>query len=269
MARAYAEDWLEAAAQAGRTPEGTQSIHRAFLLLRVLAASGDTGLGLTEVSRATALTRPTAHRVLSALMAEGVVEQKSRTRRYVVGKHVQLAGLSPPLGSPLLSAAIPHLNEAVEEIGDTLFLTVRTGLETVCVARRLGSYPIQVLSLDVGVRRPLGVSSSGIAILASLRPDAARDLIVQNERHLRSYDMTVEDSLAAVAEARAAGYALREKGLVRGTRAVSVTLGHRNGEAPAALTVAAIARRLQPHRAAAIAERLKTYGARIEQSLQK
>jgi hypothetical protein len=38
-----------------------------------------------------------------------------------------------------IGAATPHLDEAADEIGDTLFLTLRAGLDTVCVARRLGA----------------------------------------------------------------------------------------------------------------------------------
>jgi DNA-binding IclR family transcriptional regulator len=206
------------------------------------------------------------HRLLTALIAEGIVEQRPRTRRYVVGGQIQLSGLARPVSSPLLSAAVPHLNDAVSELGDTLFLTLRADRETICVARRLGSYPIQVLSLDVGDRRPLGVSSAGIAMLATLRTHAARGIVMGNKRHLPAYGMTVEDALAAVARARQAGYTLRERGLVPGTRAVSVTLG--DSEAPAALTIAAITRRMQLARVLVIVDRLRTYAGRIEASLQ-
>jgi len=265
-ARKRAGDWIEAVVEAGDRPEGTQSIRRAFLILRALSAGGDAGLGLSQVARATSLSPPTAHRVLQALVTEGVVEQRAPTRRYVVASHLELGALRPAT-TPLLSAAMPHLDDAADDIGDTLFLTLRAGLETTCVARRLGSYPIQVLSLSVGVRRPIGVSASGIALLAALRADAARSIVLRNKRHLRAYGMTAEDSLAAVARARIVGYALRERGLVPGTRAVSIAFGDRNGEAPATLTVAAIARRMHPQRVAAIVERLRMCASRIETSL--
>ena len=266
MARRRTDDWIRDVVEAG-DQQGTQSIRRAFLVLRALSAGGDTGLGLSEIATATSLTRPTAHRLLRGLMAEGVVEQRPRTQRYTVASHLQLSALRPPT-SPLLSAAMPHLDDAADDIGDTLFLTLRAGLETNCVARRLGSYPIQVLSLSVGVKRPIGVSASGIALLAALRADMARRIVLRNKRHLRPYGMTVEESLAAVARARNSGYALRERGLVPGTRAVSIAFGDRNGEAPATLTVAAIARRMHAQRVATIVERLRMCAARIEKSLQ-
>jgi DNA-binding IclR family transcriptional regulator len=52
---------------------------------------------------------------------------------------------------------------------------VRTGNDTLCVDRRIGSYPIQVLSIEVGARRPLGVSSAGVAILAAMPTPETQD----------------------------------------------------------------------------------------------
>lgn len=265
MSTGRPEPWIRALTGGDDRPDGAQSIRRAFLVLRILATAGASGLALTELARAAGLARPTAHRFLAALTAEGMVEQRPRTRRYALAMHLDLAPRAA--SSPLVSAAATVLSEAAEEIGDTLFLTVRAGLETVCVARRLGSYPIQVLALEAGASRPLGVSSAGIAMLGTLRPAAARRLIVQNERHLPSYGMTVEKSLAEVAQARADGYALRERGLVAGTRAASVAFGRHYAQAWAALTVAAVSRRMQPQRLAIIIERLKSYAERIEQSL--
>jgi hypothetical protein len=56
------KNWIDAIVEAGRPPNGTQSLRRAFLVLRVLATSGDTGLGLSEIAHATALAHPTVHR---------------------------------------------------------------------------------------------------------------------------------------------------------------------------------------------------------------
>lgn len=262
-----ADQWVRALTAPQDRPDGTQSIRRAFLVLRILATAGTSGLALIEIARAAGLAAPTAHRVLAALAAEGTVEQRPRTRRYALATQLDLAPRTA--SSPLLAAAATVLGEAAEEIGDTLFLTVRDGLETVCVARRLGSYPIQVLALEVGATRPLGVSSAGIAMLGTLRPAVARRLIMQNRRHLPSYGMTIDDSVAAVAQARADGYALRERGLVAGTRAVSLAFARRDVQAWAALTVAAVNRRMQPPRLVAVIDQLKIYADRIEQSLQK
>jgi DNA-binding IclR family transcriptional regulator len=248
---------------------GTQSILRALSVLRILATAREAGFGLTELARQAGLTRPTAHRILSILVAEGIVEQKPGTRRYAVGEQISLLALSRPASSPLLVAALPHLSSAVEAVGDTGFLTLRTGLDTVCVARRLGSYPIQVPAIDVGDRRPLGVSSAGFAMLASLDPEQARGIVMQNRHRFSSYAITVEEALLSVTRARTLGYALRLRGLVPGTRALSVSIGQTGNGAKAALTVAAIARRLPQPRVAFIVDLLRAHAAQIEQALRR
>jgi len=118
-------------------PGGTQSIQRAVALLRILATARETGLGLTEISKHAELTRPTTHRLLSILVAEGIVEQRPGTRRYAVGEQIPLLALARRKRDPLLDIVSPHLRAAVAEIGDAGFLTRRAGLDTVCVARQL------------------------------------------------------------------------------------------------------------------------------------
>jgi DNA-binding IclR family transcriptional regulator len=252
----------------GPASDGTQSIRRALSILRILATGREAGFGLTDIAHQAGLTRPTTHRILAVLVAEGIVEQKLRTRRYAVGEQIPLLALSRPANSPLLAAALPHLNEAVRAIGDTGFLTLRAGLDTVCLARRFGSYPVQVLALDVGDRRPLGVSSAGFAFLASLKWQEARRIVMQNRRRFASYNLSMEEALRSVAEARTCGYALRDRGLVPGTRAVSVTISA-GGQAVAALTIAAIARRLPQARVASVVERLRGHTAQIEAALDR
>src|SRR5512147_1138282 len=88
-------------------PGGTQSIQRALAVLRILAAARETGLGLTEIAMQAALARPTTHRILSVLVGEGIVEQRSGTRRYVVGEQIPLLALSRRTRDPLLDIVRP------------------------------------------------------------------------------------------------------------------------------------------------------------------
>src|ERR1700752_1747224 len=119
---------------------GAQAIRRALAVLRILAAGRETGLPLNDVVQATGLTRPTVHRIVHVLIEEGIVERHEKTGRYAIGGQVPELALARPRPSPLLVAAAPSLRRASVEIGDTLFLTVRTGNDTLCVDRRIGAY---------------------------------------------------------------------------------------------------------------------------------
>jgi DNA-binding IclR family transcriptional regulator len=250
-------------------PGGTQSIQRALAVLRILATARESGLGLTEISKQAELTHPTTHRILSVLVAEGVVEQREGSRRYVIGEQIPLLALSRRTRDPLLDIVSPHLRAAVSEFGDTGFFTRRVGLETVCVARQLGTYPIQALAWDVGERRPLGISNAGIAILSGMQTDAARDVLAKNRSRLSRYGVSSEAILQEVAKARAQGFAARAKSLIPGASPVSVTIRSSCGVAEGALTITPIPRRRSPERTDDIVARLRTHAEAIELELRK
>ena len=250
-------------------PGGTQSIQRAVAVLRILATARDTGLGLTEISKQAELTRPTTHRILSVLVAEGIVEQRQSSRRYMIGEQIPLLAISRRRRDPLLDIASPHLRAAAREIGDTGFLTRRAGLDAVCVARQLGTYPIQVLAWDVGERRPLGVSNAGIAILSGMQSDAARGILAKNQSRFSRYGVSTEAIMGEVVIARAKGFAARARSLTPGSGAVSVVIRSSNGAPHGALTVTPISRRLSPKRIEEIVARLRMHAEAIESELGK
>ena len=249
---------------ADQVQTGGQSIRRALAVLRSLAESQRLGLRAAEVAVRVGLTRPTAHRILNQLVHEGLVEQRPESRRYVLGEQISMLALARPVKSAILSAAEAELDSLREQIGDTLFLTVRTKLDTLCIARLLGAYPIQVLSIEVGARRPLGVSSAGTALLAGLPEGQAGDIVERNEPRFASYRIEKRTVLQLIRAARRDGFALRHVGIVPGTRSISVAVADRGGSPVAALTVSAIARRLPPRRELELAELLRRSASRIE-----
>jgi len=236
--------------------QGGQAIRRALTVLRILAAGREKGVPLAEVVQATALTRPTVHRIVQVLIEEGIVERSDKTGRYAIGRQVPELALARPSRSPLLIAADPYLARASAQLGDTLFLTVRTGLDTLCVARRIGTYPIQVLSIEVGARRPLGVSSAGVAILAAMPPPDARKIVLANEARFKVYRTDTPTVLGQIQAARRKGYSLRDVGLVQGTKSLSAWIRSPDGEPTAAITLSAVRNRLSPRREAEAANAL-------------
>jgi DNA-binding IclR family transcriptional regulator len=248
---------------------GAQSLRRALAVLRVLASGRETGLPLSDVVAATGLTRPTAHRLVHVLIEEGIVERRARSKRFAIGQQVPELALARQSRSALIVASEPHLAELSRQVGDTLFLTVRTGLDSLCVARLIGTYPVQVLSIEVGARRPLGVSSAGIAILAAVSPAEARQIIANNEVRFGAYRTTPATALDQIAAARRRGYGIHHIGLVPGTKAVSATIRGIDGRPIAAITIAAIRGRLGPRRESEVGELLKRTAGSIEMVLNR
>lgn len=246
---------------------GAQSIRRAVAILSVLATGQEAGVRLTDVTERTGLSRPTCHRILKVLIEENIVEQNSLTRRYAIGEQIPMLALARLGRTPFLRAAEAELRRFSAEIGDTVFLTVRTGLDTLCIARRLGVFPIQVLMVDVGQRRPLGMSSAGLAMLARLAEPEREAILAQNEARLLRFGFSLVRVRSLIAKARQTGHVIREHGLIPGTKVVSVAFAEAEGRPLAAFTVAGVDRRMSASRTEEIAARLKASVARVNTML--
>ena len=157
---------------------GTQSLRRTVHLLRELAQVGEAGANAAELAQRCNLTRATAYRLLAALSEEGLVTHAPGLRRYYLGPFAYEMGLKafPLIGfRELCAGVVSHL---VEETGESVFLVMRSGLDTVCLDKQSGAFSVEAMPVDIGSRRPLGVGLSSIAILAAL-PETEREAIMR------------------------------------------------------------------------------------------
>lgn len=240
-----------------KSAAGAQTVRRALALLRLIACGQERGVRLVDLERMSGLNRPTVHRLLKTLVQEEAVEQDPETRRYLIGQEITLLGLARTRRFPLLTLADPYMAELADQVGDTVFLSIRHGHDSICIGRRTGRHPIQVLSIEVGVRRPLGVGVSGVALLASLDADESARLVCSNAARLEVLGERVEDVIARVDAARREGLAHAPVGLMPGTSAVAVPIMSAKGEALGAITVTAMAERLGAGRFAFVVERIR------------
>jgi DNA-binding IclR family transcriptional regulator len=160
------------------------------------------------------------------------------------------------------------LDRIAKTTGDTVFLSIPSGLDAICVDRREGSFPIRTLTLDVGSRRPLGVGAGSLALLAFLPRDEVERTIRANAKALARYaGFAPQDLRVLVEQARASGYAFNEGRIVSGMSAVGVPILNHNGRATAALSCAAISSRMEFERRAEIVGLLHAEAAAIAKRL--
>ncbi|WP_201841885.1 IclR family transcriptional regulator [Microvirga zambiensis] len=245
-----------------------QSLERGLSLLRVLSTAGSSGKRLVELHRQLGLSKSTVHRLLVSLVNHSFVEQVSDTRRYRLGNEIALLGWSA-------AQALAELKEVCEksvvdlanETGDTAFLFVRSGLETICLDRRSGSYPVKAFTVDVGVRRPLGVGASGIAFLALMNEHELYSTLDRLRDSLRRWPSEEGALIQAVTDASRNGYAISDGFTVPGVRGLAKVVRNSGGDAVAALGIAAVSSRISNDRLPRLLEKLDACIEEVEETL--
>jgi DNA-binding IclR family transcriptional regulator len=248
---------------------GTQVIGRAAAVLRAVSASMPRGLGTSAVATTTGLSRPTAHRLLSSLAAEGFLDHDPLTGRWVPGPELYLLGSVAAERYDITGLARPVVRSLAEATGESSFLSARRGDETVCLLREDGSFPIRSHVLYEGIRFPLGVASAGLAILAFLPDDAV-------ERYLAHADLAAYGDAhaprrlrARLAETRAAGWALNPGLLVEGSWGMGAAVFDASGQPAWALSLTGIETRFSPDRRPELGRLLLDAAHRLSRTLSR
>ena len=224
---------------------GTQLIARSTVLLRLIANSNHQGARLVDLTHHSGLERPTVRRILQGLIEQGLVRQHDGDRRYYLGMLMYELGLAAARGIDLPTIAAPSLDRIARETEDTVYLVQRSGPDAVCVDRREGSFPVKVLTIDIGARRPLGAAAGGLAILAGMHPEEREMTVATNRTQMESYEKLYGMSLeAAVDDAVRRGFALMPINVVPYVSAVGVNIPSRTGTPHAALSVSALSNRI-------------------------
>ncbi|WP_198958900.1 IclR family transcriptional regulator [Candidimonas nitroreducens] len=229
---------------------GTQTLQRAFALLRIITKHNSQGIRLVDLYARAGLERPTAHRILQGLLAEQAVRQDKQTKRYFLGPFIYELGLAAAPKLALRDIVYPYMKSLAEHTGDTVFMTVRSGFDGVCVARAEGSYPIQVHLIDVGLHRPLNAGASGMALLSAMSDDEIARLARINVERTRKRNPGFTEAMlrANVNATRRRGYALNKAFELPLVLSVGVALRYPDGVPAAGLSISAMASRMSKAR---------------------
>lgn len=237
-------------------PWGTQSIHRAVTMLREIAAYRK-GTRLVDIANAMGLERPTAHRIVKGLMSQGMVMQDRTTKCYRLGHVVYELGLAASPYYNLKEICQPTLMRLAERTGDSVYMVVRSGFDSVCIERLEGSYPIKARTMEVGTRRPLGIGAGSVALLLGLSDAEIEQVIAINTPRMPTFGMITGDRLREViARSRKAGYAINEEDVLPGVAAIGAPILPRTGQPYAAVSIAGVNSRLAGARREELAQML-------------
>jgi len=247
---------------------GTQSIDRTIGVLKHVVSHGLQGLSVAELVTISKLERPTVHRIVQALERQGLLKRLDGSKRYVLGDYCRQIAASFADRSDLRTACEPVLQAVAEATGNSTFLIGRMGYETICLARAVGSYPVQVQTVNVGSKNPLGVGAGGLAILATLPLAEQNECIRANVKRLASYGSLTETTLRALISAtQRRGYSIIGHYNVPGVIGIGVVLRNSSGAVLGSITTSSIDSRMTKDDQLFASTVISKHLARIQSSL--
>jgi DNA-binding IclR family transcriptional regulator len=223
-----------------------QSLSRAIAILHAFSLQTPE-LGVTEISRVVGLHKSTTFRLLSSLIAEGLVSQDPETGRYRLGLGLlELAG-RVQVHMEVRQAARPYMQPLAQQLGATVNIAILDRGMSFNIEQAVPAGYLVVNYGWVGRRTPLHATSTG-KILLAWRPTA--EVQAQLSSTLESYTpntITRMDLLAKELEdIRATGYAIGREEYEVGLNAIAAPVRDRTGDVIAALSVSGPAYRLSP-----------------------
>lgn len=238
-------------------PAGTQSIRRAVALLREVSTFNQNGIRLSDLCAQLQIERSTAHRILQCLVYERLLVEKQPGYRYTLGPLAFELGLSAGKRFNFADRFQRPMKAIAKETGDVVFLSVRSGLATTCIAKEEGTYPIKAYTRSLGDRRPLGFGCVGTIVLAEMPDAKVRSILERNAKALASFGVTRPLSLLPkVQQAREMGYAVHERP-THSLKAIASPVLSPDGKLLAVMSICAVADRMTEARIPLLAKTLQ------------
>ena len=225
-----------------RNSDFVQSLDRGLAVIRAFGPDRER-LSLSEVARATGLTRAAARRFLLTLVKLGYV--RSDGREFSLRPRVLELGYAYLSGLTLPEVAAPHMEELVSRLHESSSISVLDGHHIVYVVR-VPTKRIMTVAISVGTRFPAYATSMGRVLLAAMSADELdRYLADVCLKALTGRTVTDPARLRVIlGDVARQGYAIVDQELEEGLRAVAAPIRGASDVGTAAINVSAHASRV-------------------------
>jgi IclR family pca regulon transcriptional regulator len=219
-----------------------QSLDRGLAVIRAFGPDREK-LSLSEVARATGLTRAAARRFLLTLVKLGYM--RSDGREFSLRPRVLELGYAYLSGLALPEVAAPHLEELVARLHESSSISVLDGHHVVYVAR-VPTKRIMTVAISVGTRFPLYATSMGRVLLAAMSEEELERYLAEAVfESFTGRTVTDPDRLRTIVhEVARQGYAIVDQELEEGLRAVAAPIRGSADVGTASINVSAHASRV-------------------------
>lgn len=212
-----------------------KSLARGLSVIRALNSAEP--MTLSDVARASELTRASARRFVLTLEELGYVTQSGG--RFALTPRVLELGFAYLSALGLPEVAQPHMERLVEQVHESSSVSVLDGESVVYVAR-VPTRRIMNVAISVGTRLPAYATSMGRVLLAGLEPQDRDELLERLELAPLANDrITTRAQLEAELDrVREQGYAIVDQELELGLRSVAAPIRDHRRQVIAAINLA-------------------------------
>ena len=224
-----------------------KTIDKAIDLLWAIA-QGSGSSSVDELSSEIRLPKSTTYRFLKTLQERGFVDASAEYGKYRLGPSISLLSNNSSRNGhhgTLCELALPVMRRLTAETGETTFLCIKSGRETICI-ESIESRQRIISRFFVGEVRSLHVGAASKALLAFL-PDRDIEMIVQ-QKLSRVTKNTITDPVKLrkeLREIREKGYAYSDQEFIVGARAISAPVLDERGDVAASMTLSAPVHRIE------------------------
>lgn len=248
--------------------EGTQSLRRAVGILRILSTHMATGWRLSDLADRSGLDHATVHRILAGLVDERLVTRVDGTRRYTLGPMAYELGVASSRYFALDRVVADGLQRLAARTRDIVFLNVRSGFDSVCIARYEGRNALKAYTVDVGTRRPLMLSAGGVAMMIRLPRAEQAAIEKENLRVIERQDEARKDAVRKMLHrSQKLGHGLNLEDVIPGIAAIGIAVCAPDGEPVASISIASSSADLSEDRRQLLVERLLVEAEALEAEL--
>lgn len=223
------------------SPDYVQSLGRGLAVIRSFDAEHPRRT-LSDVAKATDLTRATARRFLLTLVELGYVRTDGAL--FWLTPRVLELGYSYLSSITLPDVAGPHLESLAKQVHESTSVSILDGADVVYIARVPVSR-IMTVSINIGTRFPAYATSMGRVLLAGLSDTELDDYLANiTLAPLTGRTIITVDGLRKeLAKVRADGYCVVDQELEEGLRSLAAPIRDHTGTVIAAVNISTQAAR--------------------------
>lgn len=208
-----------------RQSSGIQVIARTSRIMRALSAH-PLGLSLAAIAAEVNLPRSTVQRIVTALVAENLIEPASAAGGFRLGP--ALGQLLYQTEADIIPVARPYLEQLSLALQETVTLSRINGRQSQLLEVFVGEQVLRIV-LQVGMTAPLHLTADGKALLARISSDEISNWLGEDLAPRTGRSKSRSALLAELEQIRCCGFAYDDEEHTAGVRAISTTIGTYRG----------------------------------------